>query len=400
LGIYDHHLAKWFNIDPCSGYYDPDDGWEDDRLVLGDYCRVEFKHLKLSSPADVKIFLYRQGWEPSEWNTKKDPETGSLKRTSPKITEDSLELLGGDGALYREFTTIESRLSILTTWLENVDSNGYLHGSSFPIGTPSMRARHKIIVNVPSSDSPWGKEMRELFICPTGWKLVGCDSAGNQARGLAYDLQDEEFIDVIVNKDIHIYNATKIIQVLNRMGIPHDFTPESLRPRAKRVLYAFLFGASGKKLWGYIFGIQDATKGNRFKELFVKAVPGFENLLDSLKKIYNKTRKQGDAYIPSIAGTKIYVDSFHKLLVYRLQSTEKITCSAAVMLTMQRLEEKVIPYIPLIMMHDEEDFMVPEEYAEEAGAIGKQAFIDGPKLFGIDIMDGDAKIGDNWHEIH
>jgi hypothetical protein len=44
--------------------------------------------------------------------------------------------------------------------------------------------------------------------------------------------------------------------------------------------------------------------------------------------------------------------------------------------------------------------MVPEEFAEKAAAIGKQAFIDGPLLFDIDIMNGDSKIGDTWYEIH
>jgi hypothetical protein len=52
------------------------------------------------------------------------------------------------------------------------------------------------------------------------------------------------------------------------------------------------------------------------------------------------------------------------------------------------------------MMHDEEDFMVPEEHAEIAAKISKQAFIDGPKLFGVEIMDGEAKIGNNWYEVH
>jgi hypothetical protein len=70
------------------------------------------------------------------------------------------------------------------------------------------------------------------------------------------------------------------------------------------------------------------------------------------------------------------------------------------MLTMERLEAAGIPYQPCIMMHDEEDFLVPEEFAEQAAAIGKQAFIDGPKLFGVEIMDGEAKIGDNWYEVH
>jgi hypothetical protein len=67
---------------------------------------------------------------------------------------------------------------------------------------------------------------------------------------------------------------------------------------------------------------------------------------------------------------------------------------------MQRLEAAGIPYQPLIFMHDEEDFMVPEEYAEQAQAISKQAFIDGPKLFGIEIMDGESKIGKTWYDVH
>jgi hypothetical protein len=70
------------------------------------------------------------------------------------------------------------------------------------------------------------------------------------------------------------------------------------------------------------------------------------------------------------------------------------------MLTMEGLEKAGIPYQPCIMMHDEEDFMVPEEHAEIAAKISKQAFIDGPKLFGVEIMDGEAKIGNNWYEVH
>jgi hypothetical protein len=33
-------------------------------------------------------------------------------------------------------------------------------------------------------------------------------------------------------------------------------------------------------------------------------------------------------------------------------------------------------------------------------SIGKQAFTDGPKLFGVEIMEGSGKIGKDWMEIH
>jgi DNA polymerase I-like protein with 3'-5' exonuclease and polymerase domains len=264
------------------------------------------------------------------------------------------------------------------------------------IGTPSMRARHNIIVNVPSTEAPWGKEMRALFTVPSGWAMIGCDSSGNQARGLAHYLGNEKFTDLLLNGDIHQYNADVLTSVLKNMGIDHVVK----RAQAKRILYAFLFGASGGKLWSYIFGAIETKKGKALKEGFLKAVPGFKNLIDKLETTYENTSERGEGYIPSIAGNRIYVDSPHKLLVYLLQSCEKATCSAALMLTVDRLEEAKIPYQPLIYYHDEIDFMVPEEYADQARLIGKQAFKDGPALFGISIMDGDGKMGKTWYDVH
>ena len=389
-GFYDAHTANYFGIDPCSGF----EGEE--RMVLGEYSRVAFEDLSLDSVADVKIFLFRNGWEPTEYNIKTDPVTGKKTKASPKITEDSLEFLGGDGKLYLEFLTAKSRHSILKTWMDNTDSNSMLHGDCMVIGTPSMRSRHSIIVNVPSVDSPWGKEMRSLFKCNDGWKLIGCDSSGNQARGLAHYLGDPDYIHTLLNGDIHQYNADILTEVLLDMG----YVYEVKRSQAKRVLYAFLFGASGTKLWSYIFGNMDEKNGKKLKSGFLKAVPGFKDLLTKLESVYGKTSQYGNGYIPSAAGNRIYVDSFHKLLVYLLQSAEKITCSSALMLTMERLEAENIPYMPCIFYHDEIDFQVPEEFAEKAAEIGKQAFADGPKLFGINIMSGDAKIGNTWYDVH
>jgi DNA polymerase-1 len=388
-GNYNSHTASWFNIDPSAGLFS--------RPIWGDFCRVDFKPLELTSVNDVKTFLFRNGWKPTEWNIKFDEETNQKIKTSPKITDDSLELLGGDGRLYADFLTISSRYNILKTWLENIDENGNLHGDSMIIGTPSMRTRHQIIVNVPSGDSPYGKEMRELFSCKPGWILIGADSAGNQARGLAHYINDPEFTDTILNGDIHVYNATKLTEVLKeKLNMDYEVT----RSNAKRILYAFLFGASGGKLWSYIFGNLNDKKGKKLKDGFTDAVPGFTDLLKKLDREFGSSKKKGFGYIRSLAGNRIYVDSFHKLLVYLLQSAEKITCSSALMLAVQKLEEENIPYQPLIFYHDEIDFMVPIEYAERAAEIAASSFKDAPKLYGVEIMDGDAKVGKNWYEIH
>lgn len=389
-GFYHASTAKWFGVDPVSGY----EGEE--RLIEGDYCRVTFRSLSLSSTDDVKVFLFRNGWEPTDYNHKWDPETRSRIRTSPKITEDSLEFLGGDGKLYHDYTVASSRLAILKTWLNSVDENGYLHGDCLLIGTPSMRARHRVITNVPGSDSAWGPEMRSLFICPPGWKIIGVDSKGNQARGLAHDLGDPEFERVILEEDIHTYNQWHIDNALESIGLERGVT----RAASKRIFYAFIFGASGGKLLAYATGIFDEELGGKFKAGFMKSVPGLSSLIKSLGKSYGATSKNGAGWIHSIVGNKLYVDSWHKILVYRLQATEKITCSCSLMVLKNSLEREKIPYKPLIYYHDETQFMVPEEYAERAAGLGVVAFAEGPKLVKVEIMGGDSKIGNNWLETH
>lgn len=392
-GAYHFHTANYFNVDPWSGY----EGEE--RIVEGPYCRVAFEPLALSSVSDVKIFLDRNGWVPTEWNTKRDPITNKMVKTSPKVTEDSLEFLGGDGKLYTAYTVAKSRHAILKGLIENTDSEDRVHGSAMLIGTPSMRSTHQLIVNMPSADAEWGPEFRKLFITTPGWKIIGADSSGNQARGLAHYLNDATYIDTLLNGDIHQANAdilTKLCRV-----ILNNPTFVVTRSQAKRILYAFLFGAAGAKLWSYIFGVLDEKKGKKLKDGFVSAVPGFLKLLEKLKDDYDTSRDRGGyGYIRSIAGVKVYVDSMHKLLVYLLQSCEKATCSSAIMLLMEWLDKEEIPYEPYIYYHDEVEFAVPEMYAERAAELGKLAFKEGPKLYGITIMDGDAKVGDNWYDVH
>jgi len=433
-GAYHAHTASYFDVNPWSGYPG------EEREVLGDFCRLEVKALQLSSTDDVKIFLNRNGWVPLEWNTKRNEQTKKMEQTSPKITEDSLEFLGGDGKLYREYSVASSRLSILRGWLDGVDEQGRLHGDCVTIGTPSLRARHSIIVNVPAMESKWGPEMRALFVTKPGWKLVGCDSAGNQGRGLAYYLNSKAYTNILINDDIHMYNAKALDAVLTEMGISwtnflakgtkskgalkrflerkgisdYDYYSSSRpkavkamwkqkRARAKRVYYSFLFGAGGAKVWLYCFGSPDQERGNKLKQGFGKKVPNFPKLEKALKNEFTATRNVNGTrkgYITSIGGVRVYVDSFHKLLVYLLQAFEKATCAAALMLWMQYMEEENIPYEPHIFMHDEGDCSVPEEYAERAAELGVKAFREGPKLFGVDIMDGSGKTGYNWKEIH
>ncbi len=396
-GTYVKYQADWFGIQPEDAYQED----ESKDILGGAYCRVEFRPLKLNSVADVKVYLFRLGWIPTQFNVK-ILEDNSRVNTTPKITEDSIEFLGDKGRMYLDYLTISSRLSIVKTWVEE-EKNGRVHGDCFTIGTPSMRARHSIIVNVPAVKSKYGAEMRDLFIADEGKKIIGADSAGNQARGLAHFINDESFTKLLLEEDIHQFNANALTEVLrDSLQMDHEVS----RDRAKRILYAFLFGASGAKLWSYVFDYFDPDKGNILKDGFTAKVPGFKALVDSLNKEFKNSKviKDGkrdkNGYIRSLAGNKLWIGGKHKLLVYLLQSAEKITCCSAIKWFSEKMEEEGIPYEPLIFYHDEIQFQVDEIYAERSAEIAAMAFKEGPKEFGVTIMDGEAKIGNSWYETH
>jgi DNA polymerase-1 len=138
------------------------------------------------------------------------------------------------------------------------------------------------------------------------------------------------------------------------------------------------------------------------KKAFIENTPGLEKLTvrvqSALKKTASANPKLG--YIPAIDGRKIFTDSDHKALNYLLQSFEAVTCKAAIAYMMEKFKEEKLDVHPLIFMHDECQLDVSKEDAERVAEIAAEAFREAPKIFGVNIMDGEAKIGANWLETH
>jgi len=381
-GNYDSHTARYFGVDPSNGL--------SDRIVEGPYTRIEFVKPDIGSLESVKSLLKSLGWVPIEWNYKRVGR--DFIKTTPKLTTESLLPLGPIGEAIDKYYTVRARHSLLTGWLASLDKNNRLHGDIFAIGTPTGRARHSTLVNVPSGDSMYGHEIRSLFITKPGYKIVGADSAGNQMRGLLHYLDNEEFTDLVINGDVHTKNA----QVLSKSsGI------EVTRKQAKTFLYAYLYGAGADKLSTYIWGKIEDKKGKKVKSEFSKSIPGLYKLNEKLHEKYKLSEsKYGKAWVVGLDGRKVYIDSMHKSLNYLIQACEAVTCKAAMVYAMEKLDAEGIPWYPLTWQHDEIQIEVPEEYAERAGAICAEGYREAPKMFNVMIMDGNAMIGDNWAETH
>jgi len=349
-----------------------------------EFQRSKIEKVTLSNMELVKEWLLSIGWKPDDWNVKRG-HTGNWIRTGPKLTSTSLAKLGRQGKLIDRYYTIKNRKATIESWLERIqkdDTGNYrLHGRMFTIGTPSFRCRHEVIVNLPAVDAEYGRMLRELFIAEPGYRVVGADSAGNQLRGLCHYVGDKSYTDLVVNGDQHTRNA-------DVLGCS--------RSVAKSFLYAILFGAGDAKLGQTLTGVSSAPKGKEARQKFMANLPGFEQLVNKLRGVFNQY-----GCIPGLDGRKIFARSDYQVLNYLLQTTEGITCKAALSYAMNKIKEEKLDAYPAIFYHDEQAWIASDKDSKRVGEILQESFREAPKWFGVECMDGgDYVIGNSYAEVH
>lgn len=353
-------------------------------ILPGEYFqRYKDEKITMGQMEDVKTYLMEQeGWKPNEWNRSK--ATGSWRNTSPKLEGANLEALGEIGVGVSEYYMLRHRKSFLEGWNKMADErgDGRINGNMWTIGTPTFRVRHEGLVNMPSADedTPYGPEIRSTLTVEPDRKVVGCDSAGNQLRGACFIMGNDEYTDIVLNKDMHDYNAEMV---------------GCTRKMAKVFIYRILFGS---KAFGLAkeFGVTEA-EAQKMIDNFCEAVPEFQETNERLEKEWY----ENNGYIFGVTGNILFVDEPRKALNSLLQDLEKASCVAAMYYAEKKMREEGIDAYPLIFYHDEDAFAVKTEQAERAGEILREGFREGPKMIGVDIMDGGKpQIGTSYADVH
>jgi hypothetical protein len=344
------------------------------------FQRFNMVEADLGNMDQVRGMLLDNGWEPSQYTPKGEP----------KITEDSIHTIKGDaGKEILHYYSLRSRHSVLKGWIELAEANdNRVYVESFNIGTPTYRQRHSKVVNVPNSNSFFGKELRELFVADTNKVMVGCDSAGNQIRALCHYLNSKEINEHVLNGDIHTRTADIV-------GVP--------RQLAKSLLYATIFGAGFAKLGKMVTGIEDMEKGKEVKAKLYTAFPGLKELNLRLNKFFYQTQnKSGLGFVPALDGRKVYAESSFKLLNYLLQAFEAITVKTAVVNAFKMFKEEHLDVNMLGLIHDEVQVQTDAKNVNRVKEILSYSFGDFiTKELKLNIqMAGDAKEGNNWYATH
>ena len=329
--------------------------------------------------------------EKYDWKPKKN----EYNSQGPIVNDDVLKALSGkypEAATLAEYFRLNKIIGYVAegrnAWLKLVKEDGRLHGRVNGLGTVTGRCSHSSpnMGQIPSCRKPWGRECRELFYAPEGYKVLGCDAKGIQLRVLAHYL--------------HPYDGGTYAEKC-LTGDQHDYTwtlsKVDTRDMAKTLMYGVLFGATPKKV-GSMCG-KGAAWGEETTNLLLEGLKG----LRQLKVGVQMEAKSG--FIEALDGRQLPIRSPHSALNTLLQGGEAIIMKRATILLDELCEAAGlvwgVDYWNAAHVHDEYQIIVKTFLAEKLGQMAAQAITDAGNYYGIMCrMDGNSIIASDWAGSH
>lgn len=326
----------------------------------------------------ARAFIDKYDWKPPQYTANGDPKIDESILMSMEYPE---------ARPLAEYLMVTKRLGMLAEGKEaylKLEIDGRIHGRVVHWGTVTGRSSHSRpnTGQVPSTRSPYGKQFRSLFTVEPGHKLVGCDAAQLELRCLAHYMRDPDYVDVILNGDIHTRNQ-------KAAGL-------ETRDQAKVFAYAVCYGAGPKKL-GEIVGAS-SKQGAVLKKRFLKNLPALGSLLD---RVAQAAESRG--YLRGLLRHRLPVRSPHKALNTLLQGAGATIMKVATVEMHKEVRKRGWQDRAYMVahVHDEVQWSCEEEIAEELGQMLADSIRKTTTILQLSCpMDADFHIGNSWAETH
>ena len=313
------------------------------------------------------------GWQPH-----KHTEKGQ-----PIVAEEVLEKLDiPEAKLIARYLMLEKRASQIKSWLEHVDNDGKVHGKVLTLRTISGRMAHTSpnMAQIPAVYSPYGKECRDVWTTSSdNYILLGSDASSLELRMLAHYLNDRDFTREVVEGDVHTANQ-------RAAGLP-------TRDNAKTFIYAFIYGAGAAKIGQIVNGT--ARDGQKLIDNFLNNMPALKTLRHKVDKLASR------GYILGLDGRILRVRQTHAAMNLLLQGAGAIVCKEWLKFITIEATKRKLDYKLVASIHDEYQFEVHKEHAEELGGVTSTAMKLTEQSLKVRCpLDSEYKLGKSWAETH
>ena len=344
--------------------------WE---TAIAPFSRIDFPVFNLGSRQQIGRHLQYYGWKPKQFTEKGQPIVDeAVLRAVKDIPE---------AALIGEYLMLQKRIAQVQSWLEAVKDDGRVHGYVNSNGAVTGRMTHSSpnMGQIPAVYSPYGRECRDVWTVPEGYKLVGMDASQLELRMLAHYMNDEGYTNEVLNGDIHTANQLAA-------GL-------ETRDQAKTFIYAFLYGAGDAKIGSIVGGT--AKDGKRLKEKFLANTPSLGRLRERVGVA------SGRGYVLGLDKRRVYVRSAHAALNTLLQSAGAIVMKKALCLLDEYAILWGIDYNFIGNIHDEIQTEVIAGKSDVFGRLATSCMQAAGLYYKLNCpLEGDYKVGNTWADTH
>ena len=344
------------------------------------FCKITYQEFNPNSRQQITERLIKKyNWTPDDVT-----EKGTIK-----VNENILNDLDyPEAKLLSRAMMLGKRLAQISdgnqAWLKKV-KGGRIYGRVNTGGAISGRCTHSSpnLAQVPSISSPFGKQCRSLFTAEEGKSIVGCDASGLELRCLSHYLarfDGGEYAEIVLNGDIHTANQ-------EAAGLP-------TRNMAKTFIYGWLYGAGAVKIGKIVGG--GAKEGGKLQSKFMKKFSAIKKLKEAVVSVV-----ETKGYIKGLDGRRMRTRSPHSALNLLLQGAGALVMKRWLIEVMKVVDARGLDATPVLNVHDEAQFEVREDQAEELAQICEDCMKLAGEHFNFRIpIEGESKIGKTWKDTH
>ena len=350
----------------------------------------------LSSPSQLQVLLFEKLELPI---IKKTP------KGAPSTDEEVLEQLANEHPLPKLILEHRSLSKLKNTYTDVLpkmlnQNTGRVHTSyhQATASTGRLSSSDPNLQNIPARTTE-GREIRQAFIAPKGYKILAADYSQVELRIMAHLSQDPRLIEAFTQgEDIHKATAKEVFGLNDNGEVCADD-----RRSAKAINFGLIYGMSAFGLAKQLHIAR--SQANEYIHSYFAQYPGVKAYMDAIR-----VKAKSDGFVETILGRRLYLPAMQGRDARAKQAAERLAINApmqgtaadiiklAMINVAKALKAEKLRSRMIMQVHDEIVFEAHSSEIEVLSALIQREMTTVLPLSVPLVID--IGCGDNWDEAH